>query len=70
MFFNLLKLRLERELTLDFSTLDRPIGVACLIETLSESGSKDGKRGVPGGVRSLKTDQPLVNLTGSSIRTK
>lgn len=57
--------RLEKELTLDFSTLGRPIGVAWLIKTLSDSVSKDGKRGVPGGVRSLKTDQALVNLTGS-----
>lgn len=38
--------------SLDFSTLGRPIGVAWLIKTLSDSVSKDGKRGVPGGVRS------------------
>jgi len=43
-------------LTLDFNATGRVVGVPSrLITVFRLSISKEGKRGVPGGVRSLKT---------------
>lgn len=47
-------------LTLDFRTVGRALGTSSwLIKVFSDSLSKEGKRGVPGGVRSLNTENIL-----------
>lgn len=48
----------KRELTLDFSAVGRAFGVPIWpIVGLLDSISKEGKRGVPGGVRSLEKEK-------------
>lgn len=53
-----------RELTLDFCNVERFFGVPVLLTgAFFDSVSRDGKSGVPGGVRSLKEKEktPFVS---------
>lgn len=50
--------RFKRELTLDFNAVGRAFGVPIWpMVGLLDSNSKEGKRGVPGGVRSLEKEK-------------